>query len=483
MNRDDVCYESTVSLARRIRAGEVSPSQAVSAYLERIESVDPGVRSYLHVAADHAVEAARRAEQALATGGPLGPLHGVPVAVKDLFDTRGMPTTCGSPRILGSNVPACTATAVERLEQAGAILLGKLHMTEFAFISHHPDAPGAQNPWAAGRSPGGSSSGSAAAAAAGLASATLGTDTAASIRLPAAWCGVVGLKPTWGRVSRHGVFPLAASLDHVGSIARSVADAALLLHCIAGPDDRDPSTRRQEAPPAAPVPRDDLQRLRVGWDDDYVTMGVLPEVVAAVRAARDRMAALGAAIVPVELPELERTVTTFADVFDVEMRAAHAALYPKRAADYGPLTRHALAHFATREPLLHVDAAIRARGFRQSIDRVFDDVDVLLCPVAALTAAPQVDDELIIGIFGNDHRNVVRLTRLTAFWDLAGTPAIALPWGFDEVGLPLAVQLVSRVGTDEALLSIAARLEVEAPDRGRRPACAVGVATTASGSA
>ena len=468
MNRDDLCYESTLSLARLIRTGEVSPLQAVNAYLERIERIDPTVHSYLHVAADHALRAARRAEQALAARSVLGPLHGVPVAVKDLFDTEGIPTTCGSPRILGGNVPTRTATAVERLEQAGAILLGKLHMTEFAFIAHHPDTQPARNPWA-DRSPGGSSSGSAVAAVCGLASATLGTDTAASIRLPAAWCGAVGLKPTWGRVSRDGVFPLAASLDHVGPITRSVGDAALLLHCIAGPDPRDPSTRRQAAPAAEPMPRDDFKGVRIGWDEDFVTMGVMPEVVAAVRAARARMEALGATIVPVELPDLESTITTYTNVFDVEIRAAHARLYPDRALDYGPLARHALAHFATRDPLIHVEGAIEARAFRHRIDQVFDSIDVLLCPLSSITAPPQVDDEVIIRVFGNDHRNVIRVTRLTSFWNLAGTPAIALPWGFDPDGLPLAVQLVTRVGTDEALLSLAARLEVEAPDRGRRP--------------
>jgi amidase len=469
MNRDALCYESTVSLARRIRTGEVSPVQAVNAYLERIERVDPRVHSYLHVAADQALQAARRAEQALTRGGELGPLHGVPLAVKDLFATTGVPTTCGSPRILGGNVPTRTATAVERLEQAGAVVLGKLQMTEFAFIAHHPDRPASQNPWALDRSPGGSSSGSAVAAACGLASATLGTDTAASIRLPAAWCGAVGLKPTWGRVSRDGVFPLAASFDHVGPIARSVADAALLLHCIAGPDPRDPSTRRQGAPPAEPAPRADFKGVRIGWDEGYVTMGVMPEVVAAVRAARDRMVALGATIVPVELPDLETMCTTFTDVFDVEMRAAHVGLYPERAPDYGPLARHALAHFSTRDPLILVEGAIGARAFRQQIDRLFDEIDVLVCPVSSITAPPQVGDETIIEIFGNDHRNIIRLTRFTSFWDLAATPAISLPWGFDGDGLPLAVQLVTRVGTDETLLSLAARLEIEAPDRGRRP--------------
>jgi amidase len=447
----------------------VSPVEAVEAYLDRIARVDHRLHAYLHVAADHARRAARRAEEALAKRGPLGPLHGVPVAVKDLFDTAGMPTTNGSPRIMRGNVPTRSATAVERLEQAGAVLLGKLHLTEFAFIAHHPDGPPAGNPWGENRSPGGSSSGSAVAAVAALASATLGTDTVASIRLPGAWCGAVGLKPTWGRVSRDGVFPLASSFDHVGPLARNVADAALVLHCIAGPDPRDPSTRRQDPPPAEPAPREDFRGLRVGWDEGYATMGVAPEVLAAVRAARDRMAALGATIVPVALPDLEPTLTTFGDVFDIEMRAAHVRFFPDRAADYGGIARHALAYFATRDPLVHVAGAIAARAFRHRIDRLFDDIDTLVCPVAPITAPPQVDDDTIVGIFGNDHRNILRLTRFTLYWDLAATPAISLPWGFDHDGLPRAVQLVTRIGTDEALLSIAARLEVEAPDRGRRP--------------
>jgi Asp-tRNA(Asn)/Glu-tRNA(Gln) amidotransferase A subunit family amidase len=181
------------------------------------------------------------------------------------------------------------------------------------------------------------------------------------------------------------------------------------------------------------------------------------------------MASLGATIVPIALPELEPTMATMADVFDVEMRAAHEHLFPARAADYGPLTRHGLANACARDPLVLVDGAIRARAFRHEIDRLFDDVDVLLCPVAALTAAPLVDDETIIQIFANDHRNVLRFTRLTSYFDLAGTPAVSLPWGFAADGLPLAVQLVTRVGTDEALLALAARLEVEGPERGRRP--------------
>lgn len=469
MNREDLCYDSTVSLARRIRSKEVSPRDAVEAYLDRIERVGPCVHGYLHVAADRALEAARRAEQALADGREIGPLHGVPVAVKDLIDTAGVATTCGSPRILGGNVPTRSATVVDRLEAAGAVMLGKLHMAEFAFVAHHPDTPPVRNPWALDRSPGGSSSGSAVAAACGLASGTLGSDTVASIRLPAAWCGVVGLKPTWGRVSRAGVFPLAASLDHVGPIARSVADVALLLHCVAGADPRDPSSRLQALPPPEPTPRDDLAGLRIGWDERYATADVEPEMIAAARAARDRMAALGATVVSVELPSVEEVLPTFYAVFATEARAAHAGLYPERAADYSPSLRDSLAVFSTLDPHAHVDGAIRARAFRHRIDRLFDAIDLLLCPAWPFAATRLRGDERDIAMQGIRGGNPLYAARFTCLWNLAATPALSLPWGFDAEGLPLAVQLIGRVGADEALLSIAARLEVEAPRPGMRP--------------
>jgi len=466
---DDICYEPIVRLAARIRAKEMSPTEVVQAHLDRIERLNPLVNAYLTVSADRALAAARRAEDALARGEDVGPLHGVPVAVKDLFDTAGIATTCGSPRILGGNVPRRSATAVARLEAAGAVLLGKLHMTEFAYVAHHPDTSPPRNPWALDRSPGGSSSGSAIAVACGLASGALGSDTVASIRLPAAWCGVVGLKPTWGRVSRDGVFPLAASLDHVGPIARSVADAALLLHCVAGPDPRDPSARLEPPPPREIAPRDGLAGVRVGWDERYATAGVAPEMIAALRAARERMSAIGARIVPVELPDVHASLAVFNAVFAAEMRAVHARLFPERVADYGPSLRKALAAFATRDPNGHVEAAIGARAFRHRIDRLFASIDVLLCPAWPFAATRLGGDErdiVMAGVAGENPRCVVRFTCL---WNLAATPAVAIPWGSGSDGLPLAVQLVARANEDAALLSIAARLEPEAPARNTRP--------------
>ena len=470
LSGSQLAYESATSLRRRIAVKELSPRELVDGFLRRIEQRDPQVHSYLYVAADRAAEAARRAEQAVMDGRELGPLHGVPVAVKDLFDTQGIETTCGSPRILHGNVPARSATAVERLESAGAVLLGKLHMTEFAYLEHHADTPPARNPWDLARSPGGSSSGSAIAVAAGLATATLGTDTVASIRLPAAWCGVIGFKPTWGMVSRDGVFPLAASLDHVGPITRSVADAALMLHCIAGPDSRDRSALPNGSIRSEPAPRENFAGVRIGWDESYVTTDAEADVITVTRTALDAMLALGAEVKPIELPSLDSTLNTFTSVFLLELRSAHVRFYPERSDDYTPSLRETLALASGFDPLRYVDASIRARAFRYQIDCLFDEIDVLLCPAAPSAATLLTGDQRRTSdVARGSGRNPLYPFRYTCLWNLAGTPAVSLPWGFTAGGLPLAVQLVGRRRADDALLSIAARLEAEAPDVGRRP--------------
>jgi amidase len=470
LSASELVYESATSLRRRITAKEVSPRELVDAFLRRIEQIDPHVHSYLYVAADRAAEAARRAEQAVMDGGELGPLHGVPFAVKDNFDTQGIETTCGSPRILRGNVPVRSATAVERLESAGAVLLGKLHMPEFASVEHHADTPPARNPWDIARSPGGSSSGSAIAVAAGLATAALGTDAVASIRFPAAWCGAIGFKPTWGMVSRAGVFPFAVSLDHVGPITRTVPDAALMLHCIAGPDSRDRSALPNGSIRSEPLPRENFAGIRIGWDESYVTTDAEPDLVTVARAALDAMLALGAEVKPIELPSLDSALNTFTSVFSVELRSAHVRFYPERADDYTPILRETLALVSGVDPLRYVDASIRARAFRSQIDCLFDQIDVLLCPVAPSAATLLTGDQRRTSDVPRESgRNPFYPFRYTCLWNLAGAPAVSLPWGFTADGLPLAVQLVGRRRADDALLSIAARLETEAPDVGRRP--------------
>ena len=371
-----------------------------------------------------------------------------------------MPTTCGS-RIRRGHRPVANAAAVERLEAAGAIVVGKLAMTEFAFVSHHPDLPDPPNPHASDRSPGGSSSGSAIAAAAGLAFATLGSDTVASIRLPAAWCGAVGLKPTWGRVPRHGVFPLAASFDTVGPITRCVADAALTLRCIAGPDARDPTARHD--PLDAPRPIGDLSGVRFGWDEAFATTDVAPDVVASCRGAARALEARGAERIETTLPERALLLETYEALLALEIRQAHLATFPSRADDYGRSLRECLDECFARDPMEHVEAAVQARGLRHRLSQWFGDFDVFLSPVAPFPAPPRAPDHRDLAMVPGGLRTLLGLTRFTWPWNLTGSPAIALPWGTDPSGLPLAVQLVAPVARDVALLAIAETLEADPP--------------------
>jgi aspartyl-tRNA(Asn)/glutamyl-tRNA(Gln) amidotransferase subunit A len=320
---EDLAYRSATELAGLIRARAISPLEVVQAYLARIDRWDGTLHAYVTVCREQALAEARAAEQALGHGAPVGPLHGVPVAVKDQFDTAGIRTTSGS-RLHARRVPAEDATVVTRLRAAGAILLGKLNLTEFALggtLTYPFGQP--RNPWDGSRETGGSSSGSGIAAAAALAAATLGEDTGGSVRTPAAWCGAVGLRPTWGLVPRAGCVPVAWSMDAPGPLTRSVEDAALLLSVIAGPDGRDPWLR------AAPVdPRADLERgaggLSVGvvttLVDSADTEGAVRE---AVRRAAEALRGLGARVEDVALPLLPMAGAVFMALADGEAAAWH----------------------------------------------------------------------------------------------------------------------------------------------------------------
>jgi Asp-tRNA(Asn)/Glu-tRNA(Gln) amidotransferase A subunit family amidase len=449
---NDLTAMSASALAAAIRSRELSPSEVVREHLAAIDAANAELGAFLHVGADRAREAAKAADRAVMAGDELGPLHGVPFAVKDIIDAAGVPTTCGSPRIMAGHVPDRSSPCVDALESAGAILLGKLHCTEFACIDHHPDTPPARNPWAVDRSPGGSSSGSAIAAAANLVPIAIGTDTVASIRLPAAWCGVVGLKPTWGSVSTAGVFPLAATLDHVGPIARSVSDAAATLDVIGAP------TRSTEAPIGS-----DVAGVRVGWDHGWSTVDVDAEVAAAAAAARDALEATGARIVDLSLPPLEEWVHIFSTLFAVEIHHAHRSLYPHRSEDYSPGTRLLLSLFHPPDPSVHVDASLDARRFRRMVGLLFADVDVILSPPAPVAAQPLFGDGRGISIPVPPGRDFQYATRFTSIWDLGGNPAITIPWGLTDRGLPLGVQLAATQHDDARLLRVAAALEACSP--------------------
>lgn len=439
--------EIVADVAQRRR----SPVEVVDDYLQRIEATDGELRAYLEVFEEGARADARRAAEAIQRGQPLGPLHGVPIAVKDLIDIDGRRTTCGSAVRANAPVAQSNATCVQRLLDAGAILLGKLHLTEFAGWSHHPTLPSPRNPHGQGRSPGGSSSGSGVAVAAGLTPAALGTDTVASIRNPAAWNGCVGLKPTWGRVSRHGVFPLAASLDHVGPLTTTVDDAALLLSVLAGSDPHDPTSLRQPGTHTPAIGRP----LRVGLDRAFAAGLCAPEVLSAVDSAADALAAAGAEIVELSIPMVGGALQPYLDIFMAEVRHAHRGTFPEHADAYGQTFRDllTLAHEAGDLGDALCEATLFRAAFRDAVDDLFQRVDVLLTPVGPINAPPD----------GGELRwrpTLVDFLRYTFIWNLTGNPALSLPRGFDAEGMPQAVQLVGARGDEASVLHTGRMLEL-----------------------
>ena len=343
---------------------------------------------------------------------------------------------------------------VEKLAAAGAILLGKLHMTEFALRWHHPYRPMPANPWGADRWPGVSSSGSGVATAAGLCYGAIGTDTGGSIRFPAAANGVVGLKPTYGRVSRAGVFPLAASLDHVGPLTRSVADAAAMLSAIAGDDPRDPTSSRLPVPDYVRALDQGMTGVRLGVDERYLTVGVHPEVSQAVLAAVEVLKAQGAEMVAVTVPELAHDATGRAwyTITAAEALVAHAGFYPERAADYGPFRE--LLEDGTR---YSAQAYAQAHQVREELSGrlqgLFEHVDVVLCPTMPSTA-PRMDAQGQARMA----EGLVR-TRYTFPWNFSRHPTLSLPCGFDREGLPVSLQLVARHFAEEVLCRVGSAYE------------------------
>ncbi|WP_207483266.1 amidase [Arenibaculum pallidiluteum] len=458
-------FQPLTTIAERIRRRELSPVDVAAAALDRIAVLDARVRAYKLVLAERAMDQARRAEAEIARGIWRGPLHGVPVAVKDLCYTDYAPTACGT-RMLEGWVPDHSATVVERLEMAGAVMLGKLRMTEGAYTSHHPEEPAPLNPWSTEHWVGSSSSGSGVAPAAGLCYGAIGTDTGGSIRFPSANCGLTGIKPTWGRVSRHGVFPLAASLDHVGPMCRSAADAAAMLGAIAGPDPRDPTSLPAAVPDYMAEIGRNIRGLRLGIDRRYLEESTEAEVTQAVLAAEAVLRSLGARVVEVDFPDVDALVKGWIPLCAIETAAAHREHYPARAAQYGPdLAR--LIEQGRAATSAEIAAAFHERiAFAGRLATLFESVDVLLMP----TLPFPIPSLAKLSEFGQDDRVLNRLIRSTAPFNLSGSPTVTLPCGIDGGGLPLSLQLVGP-HLSEATLCRAAHAYQQATDwHTRRPA-------------
>jgi len=447
----DLCGMSIAQLARLLRRGRVSPVEVAQAYLERARRVQPRLNAYITLTEDLALEQARSAEQEIARGRYRGPLHGIPFALKDLYATAGVRTTAGA-LALRDWVPQEDCALWARLRSAGAVLLGKLNLHEWAYgtTNQNPHYGPCRNPWDPERVPGGSSGGSGSALAVGACAGSLGSDTGGSIRIPASFCGVVGLKPTYGRCSRRGAVPLSWSLDHTGPMARTVEDCALILQAIAGHDPQDPGSAPVPVPSYRRFLRRGVRGLRIGRLTGDYFRGVDPEVDRAVTDALRTLEGLGAVVEEVSLPEAEVANAVNYIILSSEASAYHLGRLREDPSQFGADVRERLVMGA----LLPATAYVRARrarlGVRRAFLRLLERVDLLALPTTPIPAHRLDEEAVEVGGRRMDVRSWA--TRFTAMFNLTGLPALSVPCGRTAQGLPVGLQLVGRPFEEGILL-------------------------------
>jgi amidase len=464
-------YLSLRETARRIATRQVSPVDLTREMLARIAAVDPVLKSYATVMGDSAMADAQAAAREIAAGRYRGPLHGVPIGIKDLCWTKGV-RTMGGLAVRRAFVPQEDATVVTRLRAAGAIVLGKLNLSEGAAAGYNPAMDVPLNPWDHDRWPGLSSSGSGVAVAAGLCFGAVGTDTGGSIRMPSSANGVVGLKPTYGRVSRYGVMVMADSLDHVGPLAREVADAALMYDAMAGHDPRDRTSLDVAPANAAKALGGGVRGLCVGLDRDYAFRGIDAGEARALETALKVLEGQGARIVDVRMPDVADAPQYWSVICGHEMAAAHAATYPARAAEYGPYLRAMLAGGGAVTPEQLAAARERQAKLTAQLDELLATIDVLAGPASDGPAWP-ITHALQVGPLADYHRAwgaaQPRSAEFTMPMDLAGVPAICVPCGFSPDGLPYSLQLTGRRLSEAMLCRVAFAYEQATDWRRRHP--------------
>ena len=465
-------YALTLHEARAgLRAGDFTARALTAALLDRIAAIDPHVRSYLTLTPERALAQAQAADERRQAGDD-APLLGLPLAIKDVLSTAGVRTTCGS-RILEQYIPPFTATAVQRLEAAGMVMLGKTNTDEFALGSSTENSGywTTHNPWNLDRVPGGSSGGSGAAVAAQLALAALGTDTGGSVRLPASYCGIVGLKPSYGRISRYGLIAYGSSLDQVGVLAKDVADAALLLQVMAGHDPNDSTSLSDPVPDYTAALTGDIRGLRVGLPQEYFIEGLQPEVKTAVEAAVAQLETLGAQIIPISLPNTDKALPVYYLVATAEASANLARFdgvrfgysarsdnmfenfRQSRGEGFGPEVKRRIMLGTYALSAGYYDAYyLKAQQVRtlikQDFERAFESVDVIACPVSPSTA-------FRIGEKTANPLEMYLMDVFTITLNLAGMCGVSVPCGFDNAGLPIGLQLIGPHLGEERILRTA----------------------------
>ena len=468
MSNAELCWLTISEASELIASGQLSPVELCEAHLERIEQTDVALNSFITVMADQARAEARAAEDAVRSGNYLGPLHGIPVGLKDLYYTRGVRTGIGS-KILADFVPDYDAGVTERFQEAGAVLMGKLQMHEFALgaSSENPHDGDAHNPWDTSRITGGSSGGSGSSVAAGQCFAALGSDTGGSIRIPSSFCGIVGLKPTFGRVSRHGVYPLAYSLDTVGPMTRTALDAGLVLNAIAGHDPRDPSS--------ADVPVQDftaeigqgIDGLRIGLPQEYFYDIIDPEVTEAVKTAAAVLEELGAHVEEISIPALDHALAISSTILFVEAAEVHLDHLRDRPDDIGGDVRQRFEVGALTPAQDYIKAQKARRVFNARMAEAMQTYDVLLAPTTTFGAPPIGERESIVA--GEAHPTRTLLARLTRPFNLTGQPGVSVPCGFNSDGMPIGMQFGARPWREATALRVAHAYERAAGWHTRRP--------------
>jgi aspartyl-tRNA(Asn)/glutamyl-tRNA(Gln) amidotransferase subunit A len=447
----DIATAVVVLQSRQLTAFEL-----VESVLHRMALVEPHVKAFVSVDRETALRTAQRLDKELQRGGARGPLHGIPVAVKDIFDIAGLPTRCGCNAYADAGPAAEDSTAVARLRAAGAILIGKTTTHELACGVYTEPT---RNPWDLDRIPGGSSGGSGAAVAAGAAMAALGSDTGGSVRIPASLCGVVGIKPTFGRVSRAGVLPLSWSLDHVGTLARTVADAGIVLEAIAGHDPRDPSSSYRSLGDLGVATPMHLEGCRLGVPKEAFFDGIDPEVAQVFDGVRRLLADLGAVVIDLSIPELNSALETEFAIVMAEAASFHEELLKTRSALVGSGVRGLLEAGA----LMSVTQYLRAQQARVAIAAALEGafekerLDAIAVPTTPATAARP--DQLNFDFDGRSEDVTNAYVRTTAPFNLAGLPAVAVPAGLSTAGLPVGVQFAARAFDEATAIRIARAFE------------------------
>ena len=459
MNAADIPFLSTGELSRLIEGKEVSPVEATEAYLARIDALDFKFNAYLTVSRREALAAARDAEEAVLRGEYLGPMHGIPVAVKDQLWTKGVRTTGGS-RVLADFFPDRDSTVVANLKKAGAVILGKTNMTELAIGGPHRYSQ-PRNPWDLDAYPGRSSSGSGVATSAYLCSTSIGEDTGGSIRIPAAFCGVVGLRPTWGLVSRHGLMPGAWSMDTAGPISRTVEDAVITLGAIAGHDPRDPHTWTVATPDFRQSLNGDVKALRIGIVKEQIDSDIVaPDVRTAVLKATSVLGELGAVVEEVSIPHTAYANSPAWGAMAIEPAINYRQWARERLHEFGRGNRAGLLLGSIIPAQAYYKAQKLRALLRGQVLDAFERYDVLALPTAGRPASHMDDDPVV-----TDRLPSVQ----TALFNLASCPAISVPCGLSPQGMPIALQLGARPGGDETIIRAAHAYERHTEWHTKRP--------------